>query len=293
MGFKKYQHIERFGTNQVQGIENGMCYVFPKIDGTNVSLWWNNGLQAGERKRQLSLDSDNAGFYKWALKQKNIMDFFGTYPDARLYGEWLVPHTLETYQDDAWKKFYVFDVCEGNDYHSYNEYCNILTAYNIDYIQPICKIENPTYEKLVAQLEKNTFLIKDGAGVGEGIVIKNYAFSNRNGQTRWAKIVKNEFKTQHQKVFGVAELKEKKMIEEEIVNHFVTDVLINKEYAKIVNDVGWESKFIPRLFNTVFYCLIQEESWEIVKKFKRPTINFKTLYWLVTNKIKEVKPELF
>ena len=37
--FVKYQHIERFGTQETEGIENGTCYVFPKIDGTNASLW--------------------------------------------------------------------------------------------------------------------------------------------------------------------------------------------------------------------------------------------------------------
>ena len=32
MDFRKYQHIERFGTTEVDGIELGKCYVFPKID---------------------------------------------------------------------------------------------------------------------------------------------------------------------------------------------------------------------------------------------------------------------
>ena len=41
MEFKKYQHIERLGTLEVEGIELGTCYVFPKIDGTNGSnLVW-------------------------------------------------------------------------------------------------------------------------------------------------------------------------------------------------------------------------------------------------------------
>ena len=32
MEFRKYQHIERFGTDEVDGIEIGTTYVFPKID---------------------------------------------------------------------------------------------------------------------------------------------------------------------------------------------------------------------------------------------------------------------
>ena len=66
-GFFKYQHVERLGTTETNGIEMGMCYIFPKIDGTNSQLWWNNGLKAGSRNRELYLDNDNAGFYNWAV----------------------------------------------------------------------------------------------------------------------------------------------------------------------------------------------------------------------------------
>ena len=62
MEFKKYQHVERFGAIETNGIEYGMCYVFPKIDGTNSQLWMDGGLHAGSRNRELSLDNDNAGF---------------------------------------------------------------------------------------------------------------------------------------------------------------------------------------------------------------------------------------
>ena len=69
--FKKYMHIERFGTDEVQGIELGDCYVFPKLDGTNASLWSEDGkIQAGSRKRHLSIDADNAGFFEWAKEQE-------------------------------------------------------------------------------------------------------------------------------------------------------------------------------------------------------------------------------
>jgi hypothetical protein len=33
--FVKYQHIERYGVDEVNGIDIGTCYIFPKIDGTN------------------------------------------------------------------------------------------------------------------------------------------------------------------------------------------------------------------------------------------------------------------
>ena len=39
MDFVKYQHVERLGVDEVDGIELGVCHVFPKIDGTNSSVW--------------------------------------------------------------------------------------------------------------------------------------------------------------------------------------------------------------------------------------------------------------
>jgi hypothetical protein len=47
-------------------IESGECYIFPKIDGTNVSVWLdeNGELQAGSRKRHLTVDNDIAEFSK-------------------------------------------------------------------------------------------------------------------------------------------------------------------------------------------------------------------------------------
>lgn len=292
MDFEKYQHVERFGTTETNGIEYGMCYVFPKIDGTNSQLWFDNKLQAGSRNRHLSTDNDNAGFYNWALGQVMFHKFFLKYPSLRLYGEWLVPHTLKTYQKSAWNNFYVFDVMDGERYLPYETYKIILDEFGIEYIPPICKVANPTYERLVAQLEKNGYLIEDGKGTGEGIVIKNYDYKNKFGRVVWAKIVKNEFKAKHAKC-DVTEIKESKIIEAEIVEKYVTMALVEKELAKISNVDGWTSKQIPRLLNTVFYCLVTEECWNFVKEFRNPTIDFKRLMYFTFNKVKELMPNIF
>ncbi len=39
MEFNKYQHIERFGTDEVENIEFGRCFIFYKIDGTNGQVY--------------------------------------------------------------------------------------------------------------------------------------------------------------------------------------------------------------------------------------------------------------
>lgn len=293
MEFLKYQHVERFGTPETEGIDNGMCYIFPKIDGTNAQLWMDGGLKAGSRNRELSVDNDNAGFYNWALSQLPILNFFHSNPNLRLYGEWLVPHSLKTYNDNAWRQFYVFDVMDDENYLSYETYKPMLEEFGIEYIPPICKVNNPSYELIVSQLDKNGYLIKDGSGVGEGIVVKNYDYKNKFGRVVWGKIVTNEFKAKHSKC-QITELNGSTLIEETICNRYVTKALAEKEYAKIITESeGWNPKYIPRLLNTVYYCLVTEECWNFVKEFKNPTVDFKRLQFFCTQRVKELLPNVF
>ncbi len=137
-------------------------------------------------------------------------------------------------------------------------------------------------------------MVKDGDGLGEGIVLKNYDFVNESGNTIWAKIVRDDFKQQHSREMGHPEIDEAQCTEFMIVEKFVDSNLIEKEYAKIVNEKGgWDSKFIPRLLDIIYYELINEDMWEILKEFKNPMINFKALRNFVIHKIKIEKRELF
>lgn len=289
-------HIEKWGNDEVSGIELGKCYVFPKLDGTNASLWVEDDyLQAGSRTRQLTFESDNANFFTEQNKNKKISNFFEKYPHLRLYGEWLVPHTLKTYKESAWNKFYVFDVYNDNTEQllSYEEYQPLLIEFDLDYVGPIAIIKNGSYEHFIHQLDNNVMLIEDGKGVGEGIVIKNYDYYNTFGKQTWAKIITTEFKEKHYKKMGAPE-SEKTLIEEKICEEFVTSALVDKVYSKIHLEMdGWTSKYIPRLLETVYHDLITEEMWRILKDHKNPTINFTTLKHFCFGKVKKVKQELF
>jgi hypothetical protein len=301
MGFLKYQHIERLGADEVEGIEFGECYIFYKIDGTNGSLWWEDGeLKAGSRNRELSLDNDNANFYNSVYTDDRYKKYFEKYPNHRLWGEWLVPHSLKTYRDSAWRKFYIFDVTydsaeDDKIYFSYEEYKEFLEGFDIDYIPPIAKVKNPTEDTLIRFLEKSgEFLVRDGGGIGEGIVIKNYNYRNKYGRRTWAKIVANEFKEKHRKSMGVGELKTEMSVEEKIVEKYCTESFIEKEYSKIVNEQnGWKSQYIPMLLGRVYSELIKEEMWNIVKEFKNPKVDFRLLMGFVNQRVKEVKYNLF
>jgi hypothetical protein len=295
MSFLKYQHLERYGNTEVEGIEVGTCYVFPKLDGTNGSVWWDGGIKAGSRNRELALDNDNAGFMNAMVVDKAISKFLDSNPYIILYGEWLVPHTLKTYNDDAWRKFYVFDVYDRTRERllSYDEYSAPLIAAGINVIAPIAIIKNGTETHFTECLSKAHYLVKDGEGSGEGVVIKNYDYTNKYGRQTWAKIVGNEFKAKHHIAMG-APVIGGEIVEEKIAAKYVTQALVDKVHAKIVNEMGgWSSKYIPRLIHTVYYDLVTEETWNFVKEFKNPKIDFKVLSHYVTAKIKELKKELF
>ena len=289
--FVKYQHIERLGVQETENILDGITHVFYKIDGTNGSVWMEDGeLKAGSRNRELSLENDNAGFYAYILQSDKYKKFFEQFPNHRLFGEWLVPHSLKTYREDAWRRFYVFDVMDANGkYIPYDHYHRELSEYGIDYIPPLAIGRNITNDNIYHMLEKaGQFLVEDGKGNGEGIVIKNYDWENKYGRQVWAKVIANEFKEIHHKEMGAPEINGTQLIEEKIIEEFFTDAFIDKEKAKLELEVdGWSSQLIPKLLGITFYEFLQEELHHVLKKYKNPTINFMLLNKLAINKVKK------
>jgi hypothetical protein len=294
--FIKYQHVERYGNTEVQGIELGEAYVFPKLDGTNGSVWMDDGvICAGSRNRVLAIGDDNAGFYGEISKDIRIASYLKEFPHHTLYGEWLVPHSLKTYREDAWRKFYIFDVFDRNTEKlmHYEGYRMQMERHGLNYLAPLAIIKNGSADMFVQMLEKNVFLIQDGMGSGEGIVIKNYDYLNRFGNQIWAKLVTNEFKEKHHKEMG-APIIGCEIIEQKITDKYVTQALVDKVYAKIAAEHdGWTSRYIPQLLNTVFYDLVREEMWEIIKEHKNPRIDFRALHMFTVGKIKTLRLDLF
>lgn len=175
----------------------------------------------------------------------------------------------------------------GEDYLMYEEYVPLLEKYEIEYIPVLSIMENPSEDDLRNLSDKGTFLQLEN-GLPEGIVAKRYDFRNKYGRTTWGKIVLSEFK--HKKAIPLSD----QTLEERITLTYVTPAFIEKEYAKLINEVGgWNSKLIPRFMNSLWHVLIEEEIWNIIRKFKNPTIDFKKLHHAMTIQIKMTKPELF
>jgi hypothetical protein len=298
MDLIKYPHLERFGTDEVDGINIGECHIFPKIDGTNASFWWDldtGQLACGSRNRTLALGDDNAGFMAWAVQQPHICELARLYHAYRFYGEWLVPHSLKTYRDDAWRQLYIFDVLDATtgEFLHYDVYSKLLAAHGVNFIPAMAQARNPTYEQLVGCTERNTFLLQENKGVGEGIVIKQYGWKNLFARTTWAKLITNTFKDEHIKEMGGAVLTSK-LVEEEIAEEFLTKHDVDKIIAKIRIEKGqFGARDIPQLLGTAFHELVTENLWEAVKKHRNPKIDFKTLNHCAIARVKHLLPELF
>lgn len=301
MEFRRFDHVERLGHDEVAGIELGEVYVFPKLDGTNASVWCDgaSGLpRAGSRNREITPSDDNHGFAAWAYVDPRLRELVRNHRSLILYGEWLVPHTLKTYRDDAWRRFWIFDVWDRmtERYLPFEEYRSLAReCYGLDVIDPLWRATNPSEDQLRRATEGNTYLVCDGAGLGEGVVIKRYDWTNKYGRQPWAKVVRNEFKEDNRRAFGVAERGAEYQAEVDLAQRAVTPALVQKERAKIeaLGDVDRRS-LIPRLLGTVYHCVVTEELWDFVKRTKpAPTIDFGKLQRAVFAQTKRVAPDLF
>jgi hypothetical protein len=297
MTFKRYPHLVKYGNREVLGLDIGDVYIFPKLDGSNGSIWYDGRIRCGSRNRELDTlnpgNQDNQGFAKYIyteLKEK-LEAYFKEHPNHVLYGEWLVPHTIKNYRDGPYNKFYIFDVYDGhlNNYHHYDVYKHDLDRFSLDYVPCTHIISCPKEEQLRYCAANSNYLLD--SGTGEGVVLKNYTWINVGDNDTWAKIVNNEFKDSHISVMGPSIL-EVGSNEKIICNRACTEHLIKKEYAKLVSE-GWHQSKIPKLLHTVYYCVVTEELWDCLRHLKDRTIDFKYLERLCKQKVKEILTEVF
>ena len=297
MQYKSYQHIEKLGNKEVEGILKGKCSIQPKIDGTNGVVWLGDDgiIHAGSRRRDLTLDNDNAGFYNTVIKDDNIRKYLLDHKDHYLYGEWLVPHTIRYYHPESWKHFYVFDIFSyDRGYIPYDEYSKELDKYGISYIPEIISIDNPTMEDLIKYLKETKYLIPEDK-MSEGIIIKNYEYRNQYGRCTYAKIVAEEFFNTKSILRMKNHEAKDKTSEKDIVTMMLSEPLIRKEFAKIklAYPDARRQELIGRTLNTIFHVFIHEELLDYIEK-KKPLINFYYLKKECDERIKEVlRSELF
>lgn len=303
MEFHKYQHIMKLGTDEVDGILDGTVFLFYKIDGTNSQVFLKDDgtLGFGSRNREITPEDDNAGFALSMTQNEELYNGLLTIlkanPNYIIYGEWLVPHTLKSYTHDAWKKFYVFDVLDESTgkYLPYSQYVKLFESCPQCRIIPLmCEMEDPTPDQVMEKL-KQTGAFLCATGLGEGIVIKNYDFVNKYGRRTWAKMLTEDFLGKKKDLRSTnREIKDgtiEHATEHAIINKYLTDEHIAKEYSKICEKYG-EAVMDPRhtfeLLNRVF-IEFWSDNWEIIlNEMHLPTVNFKALRKICDTRVKEV-----
>jgi hypothetical protein len=233
-------------------------------------MWVENAeIKISSRNNILSYENDNAGCYKTLIKDERYNAFFNNYPNLKLVGEWLVPHTIK-YIPDAYKKFYVFDAIhlgteEENGKCTYFDFAylvELLSKYNIEYVPYVCYRYADKTE--IVDMVKNAinnhstlcnYLTENGQQ-GEGLVLKNYDYKNQFGRSIWVKLINEEyFKKRNKpvkKIKIVDSTKEHQFIEANITNH-----LLSKCYYKLAVDGVLDNKDIGN-----FIKLCQTEFFE-------------------------------
>jgi hypothetical protein len=133
-------------------------------------------------------------------------------------------------------------------------------------------------------------------------------------------MVRNEFKEDNGRVFGMKPTQGEKIVEQEIVTDFCTPEFIRKTFAKVVSAVACDlatilkfpentdvptavlydefveanrHKIIPRFLGTVYLEFIEEETRAFVKKYKNPVVDFSKLQRLITLAAKRTMKDIF
>jgi hypothetical protein len=234
---RKYDDVERIGKEEVEGLLNGEVHIFEKIDGANVSLYWDSekGVCIASRNTEIYSDKNGGNFrgiIEYLKKNPSLRKMVEEYPNFIFYGEWLVPHKVK-YPEGISHNIWFFDIFDTSIQKYLPHYLclpiwKMFEAKN----SPVLGVEqNPTPISLAPYLKFNSF---KGSPCQEGIVLKNYAFVNKFGRQQWGKIINEVYaeaqQTKDPKNMGDIELK--------LVEEYVTKNRIEKIIEKIRDGQG-------------------------------------------------------
>lgn len=276
--FVSYPKIHRLGKEETEGILDFEVVVQEKVDGANASIWLEDGeVCTGSRRRKLENESFN-GFCDHASKHEGITKLLTDFPEYRLFGEWLVRHTIH-YKETAYKKFYLFDILVGDTWLDQREVQAIAEKYGVPYPQVFTrgKVTEDQIKEFVGKTD-----------LGEGVVIKCVDFVNKFGDHSYAKIVTEKFKENNALVFGGNNKHSDTYQEMRVVNKYCTLARVMKIMNKVQPEVEKRLDFehTPRIANSCYHDMLTEEIWEIQKVVSK--VDFKVLKRLCTKKFIQI-----
>ncbi len=208
--FVKYPKLHHLWKSETHWIfDKWTIYIQEKIDWANLSIRMEDDcICIWSRSQIIHWPDWTRNTFNWAveyvLNHEGINKYLKENPTHRLFGEWLVRHTI-AYPDYHYKKFWLFDVMIGwdEDYPEFmilGEVSDVAFEYKIFFPYIFWSWEcNDVTPELVDSFLWKTYLWGEH---GEWITIKNYSFLNKFGRPCHAKRVTEEFHEKNAEVFG-------------------------------------------------------------------------------------------
>lgn len=170
---KKYSSIEIKKDINIDNFKSGVhILVQEKLDGANASLQYNENLdiiQSFSRNQTLNEENNLRGFFEYSneLDKQKFKEVFSS--NLRVFGEWLIPHTV-VYSKDCYNKFYVFDIYDynNNTYLNHVEVEEFAKSFGFDVVPNLFEGTFENWE----QLEEFVGVTKMGGEIGEGIIVR-------------------------------------------------------------------------------------------------------------------------
>jgi len=286
----KYQHIERLGNEDCEGLLEGEVIVQEKLDGANLTVAYDQekGLIIASRNNVISVGGSAVsgfnGAIEYILSHPSLSEYLRQESSKGqiLRGEWLVKHSLN-YSKEHYSKFYLFDIqCEGV-YFEHDVVKRVADFWNIPAIPIDAHLTNPKLEDLLQYVNAPS---QYGATHREGIVVKRHDFRNRWGRATWGKLISADFQEKHKLAMGACR---HDPIELKFAAEFATSEFVLKTIHQIEDTVGRKLVItdMPRVLGQTWNILFQEELWGFVKHEHLPTINFRSLRSLVEKAARE------
>lgn len=282
--FIAYPKIHRLGKEETTNILDHEVIIEEKIDGANTSIWREEYDLHFASRTQEKTEGFN-GFVDYVKNNTEIQELLMSNVDYRLFGEWLVRHTV-AYNELSYRKFYLFDIMVGDEFLDPAETLRLADKYGVPRPQQF-------FSGKTTEAEIMEFVGKSNLGdKGEGVVIKAKTFINSFGDHVYAKIVTQNFKEENAITFGGNNKHSDTYWEMYVVNKYATLARVKKIMNKI--EPTLERKFdlihIPRITNTCYHDMITEEIWEIQEKV--PLLDFKQLKRLAVKKFVQIYKDI-
>ena len=283
--FVRFPHIERIESEGFEGLTGGRCYIFPELDGVHMSVYTEDGETVCVSERGPM--EEGGAFYRYVTENGGIGRLLKDRPGIRLFGIWMEPRTALGYRDDVWYRWFVSDVCEEQcgktvRFLPYTEYSELLDEYQIEYIRPLAVINGPSVEELQGIADtRNRAYMADGKGCGKGVMIKNYGFTDAEGDAVWGEVPNSAY----------SDKAEDTSIERAIAERVVTTEMVDAEYQRIMESDGTAGP--SELLDAVWNRMMKEHLWEEMERYGDPVIDFGRLRIETVRLVKDAKPDVF